>query len=81
MAGREPSGSENSHKGETVKVAIRNDVGETLITEEMAAVTFSTGSRGFRANFKVGQNGARYQVTVNAVEIGSKPAGAPKPKK
>lgn len=56
-----------------MKVKIVSDLGETLVTEELTEVTFKTGSRGARANFKVGENGHRYQVNVNAVMIGSKP--------
>lgn len=55
-----------------LKVAIKTDMGETLSTVELTPTQFKTGSRGYRASFKV-QNGARYQVSVNAVEIGSKP--------
>ena len=58
-----------------MKVAIRNDIGETLATIELKPKTFSTGSRGLHGNFKVENNGKRYQVNVNVVEIGSKPKG------
>ena len=54
-----------------MKVAIRNDMGETLATVELKPKQFSTGSRGYQAAFKV-EDGARYQVNVNVVEIGSK---------
>ena len=38
---------------------------------------FKTGSRGFYGQGKVqGADGRRYQVSVNVVEIGSKPAAA-----
>lgn len=56
-----------------MKVALKSEMGETLVTVEMNPKTFSTGSRGEHANFKVGNNGKRYQVNINAVEIGSKP--------
>ena len=56
-----------------MKVAIKSDMGETLITEELSPKDFSTGSKGFYASFKVSLNGKRYQVAVNCVEIGSKP--------
>lgn len=55
-----------------MKIALKSEMGETLITVELNPKTFSTGSRGECANFKVGNNGKRYQVNVNAVEIGSK---------
>lgn len=64
-----------------MKVALRNEIGETLVTVELNPKTFSTGSRGEHANFKVSNNGKRYQVNVNAVEIGSKPGSKPKPGK
>lgn len=56
-----------------MKVAIKSDLGETLTTIELKARTFSTGSRGYNGAFKVDNGGKRYQVTINAVEIGSKP--------
>lgn len=55
-----------------MKVAVRNDIGETLIQEELKPRVFKTGSRGFYGSFKVSMDGRRYQVSVNAVEIGSK---------
>ena len=55
-----------------MKVAVRNDIGETLATVELKPKTFSTGSKGYNANFKV-EDGARYQVNVNVVQIGSRP--------
>jgi len=56
-----------------MKVAVRNDLGETLVTAELKPKAFSTGSKGEHGNFKVENNGRRYQVNVLAVEIGSKP--------
>ena len=56
-----------------MKVKIVSDLGEILVTEELAPVTYKTGSRGERASFKVGHNGKRYQTNVQLVEIGSKP--------
>ena len=35
--------------------------------------TFSTGSRGYGANGKVVIDGKRHQVSLNVVEIGSRP--------
>ena len=44
--------------------------------------TFKTGSRGFRGCGKVQGNDVRYQVSINIVEIGSKPKEVkPAPKK
>jgi len=46
----------------------------TLVAEPR---TFKTGSRGFYGQAKVqGTDGRRFQVTVNVVEIGSKPKAA-----
>ena len=56
-----------------LKVKIVSEVGETLITEDLGPKSFKSGSRGFMATFKVGDNGARYQANVQLVEIGSKP--------
>ncbi len=55
-----------------MKAAIRNGLGETLLTLELTPVTFKTSSRGFRGQGKVADNGKRYQVQVMAVEIGSR---------
>ena len=38
-----------------------------------------TGSRGFDANGKLEVEGKRYQVQIQRVEIGSKPADEQKP--
>jgi len=57
-----------------MKIAIKNELGEVLITQELQPKTFKSGSKGEYANFKVSQNGSRYQVNVIAVLIGSKPA-------
>ena len=56
-----------------MKVTVKDDLGETLVTEELRPKEFKTGSRGFYGSFKVSANGRRYQVAVQAVEIGSKP--------
>ncbi len=61
-----------------MKVAIKSEIGEILSTVELNPKVFKTGSRGERADFKVSNNGKRYQVTVLAVEIGSKPNSKPK---
>lgn len=58
-----------------MKVTVKDDLGETLVTEELRTKEFKTGSRGFYGNFKVSANGRRYQIAVQAVEIGSKPTG------
>ena len=49
-----------------MKVAVRNDLGETLATVELKPKKFSTGSSGEHGNFKVENNGRRYQVNVLA---------------
>jgi len=56
-----------------VKVAVRNELNETLATVELKPKKFSTGSSGEHGNFKVENNGRKYQFNVLAVEIGSKP--------
>jgi hypothetical protein len=56
-----------------MKATIRNPMGETLITLELDAKTFSTGSRGYRGQGKVTMHGKKFQVQVQAVEVGSKP--------
>ena len=56
-----------------MKVKIVNELGETLLTTELKPREFKTGSRGFSASFKVDNGGARYQTSINMVEIGSKP--------
>lgn len=56
----------------TVQVTIE---GQTILAE---SGTFGTGSRGYMSGgSKVLINGKRYQVTLNLVEIGSKPEAAP----
>ena len=45
--------------------------GDVIATEK----TFSTGSRGYYGSGKVEIAGKRYQVSINIVEIGSKPQG------
>lgn len=42
-------------------------------TIELAPAKFSTGSRGYRGQGKVMQDGKKYQVSIMAVEVGSKP--------
>ena len=56
-----------------MKATFRNPVGETMITLEMEPKTFSTGSRGYRAQGKITMDGKKYQLAVQAVEVGSKP--------
>ena len=56
-----------------MKVKVLDMMGEVLVTEELKPVTFKSGSTGFRGSFKVSLNGARYQVGINSVQIGSKP--------
>jgi hypothetical protein len=41
------------------------------IARELQARTFKTGSRGYGAYGKAEIDGKRYQISVNAVEIGS----------
>jgi hypothetical protein len=55
------------------------DVDGGTLTAPLKERTFSTGSTGFSGNgLKLnGTDGRRYQVSVNVVLIGSKPAVAP----
>ena len=56
-----------------MKAKICTDMGETLVTIPLNAHTFKTGSMGFVGRDKVSDNGKRYQVQIQVVEIGSKP--------
>ena len=65
-----------------VKVALRMGEQTNLVTIQLngmkqsfilTAKTFSTGSRGFNASGKMLAGEKNYQVSVNCVEIGSKP--------
>ena len=58
-----------------MKATIKDPMGETLITLELEHKTFSTGSRGYRGQGKIQMDGKRYQLQVQAVEVGSKPKG------
>ena len=58
-----------------MKATFKSPTGETLITLELDPKTFSTGSRGFRGQGKVTMDGKKYQLQVQAVEVGSKPKG------
>lgn len=49
-------------------------IGDEKLTAD--ARTFKTGSTGYWAGGKVTLAGARYQVSVSIVKIGSKPAQA-----
>lgn len=54
------------------KIALEVDGG--TVGAGLKPRTFSTGSTGFSGQLKVeGQDGRRYQVSVNVVLIGSKP--------
>ena len=56
-----------------MKATFRDPMGETLITLELEAKTFSTGSRGYRGQGQITMDGKKYQLAVQAVEVGSKP--------
>ena len=56
-----------------MKATFKSPIGETLITLELENKVFSTDSRGYRGQGKVQMDGKRFQVQVQAVEIGSKP--------
>lgn len=44
-----------------------------LVKDSLQPKVFKTGSRGYLAMGKVTIDGKRYQVNVQAIEIGSKP--------
>ena len=57
--------------------AIKISVDGGEVTIPLAAKEFKTGSRGYSGLTKlVALDGKRYQVVVNAIEIGSKPKQA-----
>jgi hypothetical protein len=53
---------------------LKTDDGKPLGVMTAPPKVFKTGSRGFYANGKLEIDGKRYQVQVQLVEIGSKPA-------
>lgn len=53
----------------------QNILQKAAITLAMNPVTFKTGSTGFRGQGKVIEGGAKYQVQVIAVRVGSKNGG------
>ncbi len=55
-------------------VELKTDDGKPLGVMTAAPKDFKTGSKGFYANGKLELDGKRYQVQIQLVEIGSKPA-------
>lgn len=53
---------------------LKSSEGVVLSTLSVMPKNFKTGSRGFYANQKMEMGGKRYQVQIQMVEIGSKPA-------
>jgi len=51
----------------------QNILAKAAATIEMAPCQFKTGSTGYRGQGKVIEDGAKYQVQVIAVKVGSKP--------
>lgn len=51
----------------------QNILAKASATIEMSPTNFKTGSTGFRGQGKVIEGGAKYQVQVIAVKVGSKP--------
>jgi hypothetical protein len=51
---------------------IKTSEGKVVAEIPLPAKEFKTGSKGFYANTKIEVDGKRYQVQVQAVEIGSK---------
>ncbi|HHT9130898.1 MAG TPA: hypothetical protein ACFYED_00225 [Candidatus Tripitaka californicus] len=62
-------------------VKLVDESGAERATDILKPVAFKTGSVGLRAVFKGEWEGKKYQVNVQAVQIGSKPATAPAPAK
>lgn len=60
-------------------VELKTDDGKMVGTMAAPPKQFKTGSRGFYANGKLEIEGKRYQVQIQLVEIGSKPAEEQKP--
>lgn len=50
----------------------QNILQKAAITIELKPATFKTGSDGFRGQGKVIESGAKYQVQITAVRVGSK---------
>jgi hypothetical protein len=53
-------------------VEIKTDNGQTVAVVGCPPKEFKTGSRGYYANTKAEIDGKRYQIQIQAVEIGSK---------
>jgi len=56
-------------------VEIKTDSGQTVTVIGCPPKEFKTGSRGFYGNTKAEIDGKRYQIQIQAVEIGSKNQG------
>jgi hypothetical protein len=52
---------------------IKQSDGPTVAVISLPAKEFKTGSKGFYGNTKIEIEGKRYQIQIQAVEIGSKP--------
>ncbi len=59
-------------------VELKTDDGKSLGVMTAAPKDFKTGSKGFYTNGKLELDGKRYQVQIQLVEIGSKPAAGGK---
>lgn len=57
-------------------VKVETPAGELVAVILCDPTTFSTGSTGFRGQQKATIDGARYQLQLQAVKVGSKPKGA-----
>lgn len=57
-----------------MEVVIRDDTGKVIGTLPVISKTFSTGSVGYYGAGKVYIGGAKYQVSINIVKVGSKEA-------
>ena len=53
----------------------QNILSKAAATVEMRPTNFKTGSTGFRGQGKVMEGGAKYQVQIIAVKVGSKNGG------
>jgi len=52
---------------------LKNDSGQVIGKIVASSKQFKTGSRGYYGNAKLEIDGKRYQISIQLVEIGSKP--------
>jgi len=59
-------------KKEKLIAEIKTETGTSIVSIELEAKNFKTGSRGYYAIKKLAIDGLRYQMQIQLVEIGSK---------